>query len=91
MVRGSERVCGHWHFVSSTYIQYNPQSHQEKLILKSYTYITQAKQLLDKALKERMNMFWTTAYGLQKEKSEVGLPTLKETELTTIHEAFQAS
>ena len=36
-----------------------------------------------------MSMYWTTAYGLQKEKAEVGLPTLKETEITTIHEAFQ--
>ena len=38
-----------------------------------------------------MSMFWTTAYGLQKEKAEVGLPTMKETELTTIHEAFQVN
>ena len=36
-----------------------------------------------------MSIYWTTAYGLRKEKAEVGLPTLKETEISTIHEAFQ--
>ena len=36
-----------------------------------------------------MSIYWTSAYGLRKEKAEVGLPTLKETEIATIHESFQ--
>jgi len=36
-----------------------------------------------------MSLFWTTAYGLRTEKAEVGLPTLKDNDITTIHEAFQ--
>ena len=44
---------------------------------------------MDNALKERMSIYWTSAYGLRKEKAEVGLPTLKETEIATIHESFQ--
>ena len=48
-----------------------------------------AKELLDKALKERMSMYWTTQYQLQQEKTVVGLPTLKDVDIQTIHEAFQ--
>ena len=36
-----------------------------------------------------MSLYWTTAYGLRTEKAEVGLPTLKDNDITTIHEAFQ--
>ena len=36
-----------------------------------------------------MSMYWTTQYQLQKEKTIVGLPTLKDVDIQTIHEAFQ--
>ena len=36
-----------------------------------------------------MSIYWTSAYGLRREKAEVGLPTLKETEIPDIHESFQ--
>ena len=36
-----------------------------------------------------MSIYWTSAYGLRKEKAEIGLPTIKESEIAAIHESFQ--
>ena len=36
-----------------------------------------------------MDMFWTTQYQMRKEETITGLPTLKDVDIQTIHEAFQ--
>ena len=36
-----------------------------------------------------MKVYWSKNYGIKEEKKEIGFPTLDETDIQTIHEAFQ--
>ena len=36
-----------------------------------------------------MKVYWSKNYGIKEEKKEIGFPTLDDTDIQSIHEAFQ--